>query len=340
MSRKLSLALSAGLLSIMAVVGVQLAAAQAGVHRGDRGGARAATGSAMCGVRTAPGTYTHVITIFMENNSYNTIQGSSSAPYIHSLANQCGLATNYHNISHPSLPNYIAATTGANLDQVTPFTSDCSPSQTCQWTGPNIFYQLNLRHRRWRNYAESMPSACDKSNSGFYAPRHNPAVYDTDLSNCAANDVPLGTTSSSALLKDFASSSGAPAFAFVTPNLCNDMHGAGGCPSNSIQTGDNWLKLWLPKIASTAAYKAGHTAILLTWDEGEPGTSGEGCATNTSDQGCRVVTIVIAPSVAHGKKVATLFNHYSLLKTAEDLLGLPELNQAKTAASMVKPFNL
>ncbi len=49
----------------------------------------------------------------MENHSFGDIIGNTAqAPYLNSLAAECGLATNYHNISHPSLPNYIAATSG------------------------------------------------------------------------------------------------------------------------------------------------------------------------------------------------------------------------------------
>jgi phosphatidylinositol-3-phosphatase len=343
MSKRLVLGLSVVVMSSLTVVGVQFAAAQAS----SRGAAQAKT--SMCGVRSSAGSYKHVIVIFEENNPYNSIYKSSAAPYINSVINQCGLATNYHNITHPSLPNYLAATTGATLAQLHTFytapTADCTPSAACEWTGNNIFEELNIRHRLWRGYAESMPFACAKANSGPYAPRHNPAVYDTDLSNCSTDDVPLGTTSSSRLLKDFASSAKAPAYATLTPNLCHDMHGIGSCPSGSLITaGDNWLKLWLPKITATPVYRAGQTVIFITWDEGEPASgsaqSGEACAANTTDQSCHVVTIVVAPSVKHGKKVATLFNHYSLLKSSEDLLGLPEIGSAKTAKSMVGAFGL
>jgi hypothetical protein len=334
MSKKLSVALSAVAVSVMTIVGAQPAAA----HTASRNVAHV---TSMCGVRTSPGTYKHVIVIFEENNAYGSIYKSSAAPYINSVIGKCGLATNYHNVSHPSLPNYIAATTGASYAQLAPFTPDCTPSLACDWAGNNIFHQLNTKGRRWRGYAESMPSACHMANAGFYAPRHNPAVYDTDLTNCGTNDVPLGTTSSSRLLSDFYSSSTAPAYATVTPNLCDDMHGAKGCPSGRLITaGDNWLKLWLPKITATPVYKAGHTAIFIVWDEGEPGTSYENCAANTTDQSCHVVAIVVAPSVSHRKKVATLFSHYSLLKSSEQLLGLPQIGQAVGAASMVKPFNL
>jgi hypothetical protein len=76
------------------------------------------TASSPCGqTRTAP-SYQHVIWVFMENHSYNTIIGSPDAPYENALANECGLATNYHNITHPSLPNYIAATSGLPMTTV------------------------------------------------------------------------------------------------------------------------------------------------------------------------------------------------------------------------------
>jgi phospholipase C len=302
--------------------------------------ARSASTSGLCGLTTAAAKIKHVVVIFMENNSYNTIMDSSSTPYIHSLASSCGLATNYHNITHPSLPEYMAATTGASLAQLAPFLADCTPSAACDWGTNNIFAQVNAAGRSWKGYAESMPGNCSKANAGFYAPRHNPAVYDTDLSNCGKDDVSLGATSDSPLLKNFSKESTAPAFAWITPNLCDDMHGISGCPSNLLKTGDTWLSHWIPKLASSAVYKKHDTVIFLTWDEGEPGTTGENCATNTTDQSCHVVMIPIAPSVKKGKKVSTLFNHYSLLKSSEDLLGLSELGQAASAKSMVKAFNL
>jgi hypothetical protein len=294
----------------------------------------------ICGITSTAPTYKHVIVIMDENHSYGDIIGSPSAPYINALASQCGQATNYRSISHPSLPEYIAATSGTPLSQLTPFISDCVPSASCESSANNIFQQISS----WRSYAESMPSNCYKSNSGTYAPRHNPAVYYTDLSNCATNDVPLGTVGSSPLINDFQQDSTAPPFAWVTPNLCDDMHGTTGCASGTaaiIQAGDNWLKQWIPLITSTPTYETGDTAILLAWDEGEgPGdVGGENCAISV-DPSCHVPMIVIAPSVRAGTMSAKAFNHYSLLKTSEDLLGVPELGSATTAASLAAAFNL
>src|SRR5579859_5105303 len=76
--------------------------------------ATAATGP--CGtLPVAMTNYTQVVWLWMENHSYDTIIGSPDAPYINSLAGACGLATNYHNITHPSVPNYIGATSGLGL---------------------------------------------------------------------------------------------------------------------------------------------------------------------------------------------------------------------------------
>ena len=300
--------------------------------------ARAAAAPVCGSVTTAP-TYKHVILILEENNAYGNIVGSSSAPYINRVISFCGLATNYHNITHPSLPNYIGLTDGGSLATLQPFLGDCTPSANCESTSGNIFRQATFKGG-YKAYAESMPTPCDTANAGFYAPKHNPAVYYTDLTNCASQDVPLGTVGNSPLLQDFSSEATAPAFAFVTPNLCNDMHGAKGCPSNLILTGDNWLKSWLPRITSSPVYAGGDTAIFIVWDEGEPGTRGENCATHLTDESCHVPAIVVAPSVKRGAQVSTQFTHYSLLKTAEDLLGLPELGLARSATSMLSGFNL
>jgi phosphatidylinositol-3-phosphatase len=95
--------------------------------------------SGPCGTLSSPRTYKHIIWIWFENHSYNKIIGSLSAPYINSVANECGLATNYHNISHPSLPNYISATSGLGYSAITNFDSDCSPSSSCDTSAASIF---------------------------------------------------------------------------------------------------------------------------------------------------------------------------------------------------------
>jgi phosphatidylinositol-3-phosphatase len=282
-----------------------------------------AAASGPCGTRaTAPG-YKHVIWIWMENHSYNTIIGSSGAPYINSLATECGLATNYHNVSHPSLPNYASATSGLGYSAIARFDGDCNPVPGCVTPAASIFGQGET----WKAYEESMPSNCDKTNSGEYAVRHNPPPYFTKLRGCATFDVPY-----TRLASDL-SAGKLPAFSFITPNLIHDMH------DGTVADGDRWLAANLPTILNSPEYTTGSTAVFITWDAGEGGTTTK-CATNKTDVGCHVATIVVSPSIRPGTRSATLFNHYSLLGTAEQLLGLPALGKAATFPTMTSAFNL
>ena len=279
-----------------------------------------------CGTQAKPGSYKHIIWIFMENHSYSKIIGSSQAAYINTVAKECGSATNYHNITHPSLPNYIAATSGLPVSSLPAFLPDCSPAAGCNTTAKSIFGQV----KTWKSYEENMPSNCARTNAGNYAVRHNPATYFTALNNCSSNDVPYAR-----LATDLAHNQ-LPQFSFITPNLIDDMH------NGTIAQGSKWLASHLPAILNSAQYKNGSTAIFLTWDEGEEGQEvrGERCSTNTSDVSCHIPMLVISPSTKAGSKSGTLFNHFSLLATTEQLLGLAKLGQAASAATMTKAFNL
>jgi hypothetical protein len=285
-----------------------------------------ASASHPCGMQAEPAAYRHVIWIWMENHSSGTIVGSAQAPYLSALARECGLATNYHNITHPSLPNYVAATSGLSYSALQGFLADCDPGAGCDTSAPSIFGQGET----WKAYEESMPSGCYPSNSGEYAVRHNPPAYYTTLRSCSSDDVPY-----SQLATDLAHDQ-LPAFSFITPNLIDDMH------DGTVADGDTWLSRNLSAILGSTEYRDGSTVVFITWDEGEDGgyASGESCATNTTDVSCDVATLVISPSTKAGTRSGALFNHYSLLATAEQLLGLPKLGLAAAYPTMTKAFNL
>ena len=114
------------------------------------------------------------------------------------------------------------------------------------------------------------------------------------------------------------------------------------CSGQTLTLGDSMPRPYhfeVPQIVGSHAYRAGHTVLFVTYDEGEGGSSDD-CATNESDVGCHVATVIVSPSTAAGRRSGELFNHYSLLRTSEELLGLPRLGQAAGAASMAKAFGL
>jgi hypothetical protein len=324
LSRPLTPAAPGALLLAALVAGpVPMASAAAGTPARAITQTSGAAHAGPCGRVTSPRRYRHVIWIWMENHSYGSIIGSRQAPYINLLAARCGLAVNYHNISHPSLPNYIAATSGLGYAQLRRFSSDCNPVPACSTRARSIFAQGET----WRAYQQSMPRRCHRNNAGEYAVRHNPPPYYTRLAGCARFDVHYPR-----LAADLARGR-LPAFSFITPNLINDMH------DGTIADGNRFLARHLPAILASPEYRSGSTAVFITWDEGEGGTA-QRCAFNTTDVGCHVATIVISPSTRPGTRSARLFNHYSLLGTAEQLLRLPKLGRARSSATMTSAFNL
>lgn len=279
-------------------------------------GAPVASGSptvaatAPCRAAAPPARWRHVVWVWMENKDYSDVLGGHASSYLSRLAAGCGVATNYHGVTHPSLPNYLAAVSGSTGG----VGSDCAP-QDCPQQRPTLFAQL-AGHCGWATYAESMPRPCDRASSGEYAAKHNPAVYFTALrAACRADDLPF--TGFAAAL----AGGQLPAFTFVVPNLCDDTHDCG------VSAGDRWLAQWVPRLLASPAYAAGDTVLMITWDEGFGDTN-------------RVAAVVVSPATSPGTRVATRFDHYSLLASTEDLLGLPRLGHARTAASMAPAFGL
>lgn len=252
-------------------------------------------------------TYSHVVVILMENKDYNQIIGSSSAPYLNTLAKACGLATQYHGVTYPSLPNYIAATSGATYgirDDNLPAAHPIAAASIFSQTGAS-----------WQALSESMPKACDRTNAYPYMVKHNPAPYYTSVAaQCAKQNIALPS---------------APTFSarytFVTPNMVHDMH------DGTVAQGDAWLKAFVPKVINSAGYQAGSTLLVITWDTDENTMNG-----NKN----RAPAIVVAPAVKPGTTSAIAYNHYSLLRLTEETLGLPLLAGAKTATSMRAAFHL
>jgi phospholipase C len=104
-----------------------------------------------------------------------------------------------------------------------------------------------------------------------------------------------------------------PAFSFISPNLCNDMHDC------SVATGDAWLAREVPAILASRAFTAQRSLLVVTFDEGD-----------SSDN---VVDCVFAgPAAKRGFVSSRPYTHYSLLRTIENGFGLPVLTGDDAAA--------
>jgi hypothetical protein len=287
-----------------------------------------------CGLLTYdpenPPVYDSVVVLMEENWSYADFAASTQSPYLTGLAAECGNETNFHAVTHPSQPNYMAATSGVASKVGVTVAND------------NVFHQLQDAGLSWRSYQESMTGTCMAGSKGTYKPGHNPAVYYSDLrsptNTCALWDVPL-----SPALDDDIAGDDLPAYAWVTPNLCHDFHWQSGCGFAAAQAtaqGDAWLESFLPRLTALPSYQAGHVLIVVTFDEGreDTNTTGVDCTAPEYYGGhpdCQIPTVVISPYIAAGgQSDPTDLNLYSLLRTTEDNFGLPYLGRAATASSM------
>ena len=243
----------------------------------------------------------HVVIIVEENKPLQAIIGNSSAPYINKLATDYALADNYQAVAHPSLPNYLALTGGTNGG----ITDDCNPGGKCTANRPNIADRIAQSGRSWKMYAEDMPAPCTAKNSGKYAVKHNPFMYYPDVTgdkaSCAAHVVPF-----TQLSEDLKSASGLPDYAFISPNMCNDMHDC------SVATGDAWLSREVPNILASPAFTTQNSLLVIAWDEGD-------------DHNNTVSAIFAGPAAKAAYKSDGAFTHYSLLHTIESRWGLAPL---------------
>ncbi len=195
-----------------------------------------------------------------------------------------------------------------------------------------------------------------------YTSRHNPFVWFHSIIDnaalCAANVVPLGSlgpkgTPSPAghLARDLRSVKTTPRFGFITPNLCNDGHDGTCAGPNSVGTdvgglvgADDFLKAWVPLILGSPSYRSGHMLLVVTFDEADvagddatqaccgevsgPNTHAPGDAADTADSqapgGGQIGALLLNPKyvVAGSTDTAGMYDHYSALRSYEDLLGL------------------
>ena len=260
--------------------------------------------------RVAGGRPAHIAVLLMENEGYQDIIGSRSAPYINGLARRYGIAQEIFAIRHPSLPNYLALTGGSTFG----IASDCTG---CSVNATNLVDQLQAAGISWKAYMEGLPHACyTGADTGEYAKRHDPFAYYTDIAHApsrCARIVPLGQLASDE------QSGTLPTFIWITPDLCHDMHDC------SVHTGDTFLSQLLPPLLS----RLGPNGLLfLTWDEG---SNDSGCCGLAS--GGHIVTIVAGSGAQHGARLRKAVDHYSVLETIEDLLGLRRLRDAACACT-------
>jgi len=262
-----------------------------------------------------------VFVILMENESFSSIKGNSSAPYINNvLLPQASYCQQYYAIGHPSLPNYLWLEAGTNFG----IADDNPPSSNHQSTTNHLVTLLNKAGVSWKTYQENISgSTIPLTDSYPYATRHNPFIYFDDVTGNMNPNFAYGIAHIrpyTELAHDLTNNSVA-AYNFITPNVCNDMHDSCAPVSNMIKQGDNWLSSEIPKIMSSSAY-TNNGVIFIVWDEGS-GTS--------------TIGLICLSPLAKGNGYASnvYYTHSSLLRTVQEVFNVtPLIRDAANAANL------
>jgi hypothetical protein len=287
-------------------------------------------------------TFSHVFVIVGENTSLSQLTAKNAPYQLGTIKPESAWLTNYWGISHYSTSNYIAMTSGQLLrcHQLDEKPATCNQPGTVT----NIFGQLTDRDMSWKAWNESMDGPCLLVNSGenrfgnAYRVKHNPAAYfanvvGSDFSGttgnafCREHDVSMGTTDPNDTSAFDAALRGSdmPTFNYVVPNMCEDGHDNCKPTGGTIKQFDDFLAREIPKIMASPSWDS-QSVIFVVYDEGQDGGPGKA----VKFDGGHTPFAVIGDQV-HPADYPTFANHYSLLRTIEDGLGLGYANQAADA---------
>ena len=214
----------------------------------------------------------------MENRGYRDIIGNQAqAPYINSLAAElraCHRLPRHHAPQPAQLPRrHLRPGPGLTCRSCPTWTAASRRSAAPRRRASSV------RARPGRSYEESMPSNCDKSNSGAVRGAAQPPRCTTSrLSGCASRDVPYRQ-----LAADLAARR--PAGVLVDHAEPDRRHARRHHRAGRPVAGQRTCR---PSWAASE-YRAGTTAVFITWDEGSGGYPAEDCDdTASTDSSCRV----------------------------------------------------
>jgi hypothetical protein len=242
-----------------------------------------------------------VVVFSFENRSWDEIGAGfgRGMPYLHTLGTQCSWFPEWNETDEhdKSLAQYVGQVTGARQPGTV---DDCKPSATCNTTADNLFRQLRSDGRPAVNFVEGATQPCSADGN---ASKHIPALYlwgADDRAHCADQVRPLADLDPNHL----------PAFAFVTPTLCNDGHDC------SDQVVDGWAGAHIQPVLDSAAYRRGEVAVFVWYDESAP-----------------VPNLWITPTASAGARTGT-GSAAATLRAWQSMLGVPCLADACTAPDL------
>jgi len=248
----------------------------------------------------------HVMIVVMENHSYDQVR---TLPYIATLISSYTSFSQSYAVSHPSQPNYLALWAASTLG----IADDNCPPAGSPYAAANLGSSCEAAGVTWKSYCENLPSVgstvCSSADN-LYRRKHHGCPDFSNLNH--AKESPY-----SQLATDIAAGT-LPAFSFVVPNMCDDMHDC------STTSGDTWLSNNLPAMIAAVGPRG---LVILTWDEDDKSSANH------------ILTVFAGAAVKSNYVSSQTITHYTVVRTICDALGISSFANASTATPPTDVWN-
>ena len=249
-----------------------------------------------------------IAVIINENRGYNQVR--KGMPWLKSIGDKYGQATNMKAMTHPSQPNYVWIIAGSNRG--------ITSNNTARVSGKSLQSTIPAAGRSFWTFGQTMSSDnCRLTQRGYYHPRHVPTtVFKDERAQCEKTTVGYDK------IKPKITAGTLPNVSFIIPNNCSNSHDC------SMATADKWSRTETERLMAGPDYQSGELVIVLTWDE------------DNKAEGNHIHTAVIHPSLDR-VVVTKALNLVSLHETLAKFGGTTPLGtRYKTNPDLANAFGL
>jgi len=248
-------------------------------------------------------SFQKVMIVILENKDYQDVM---DLPFMSKLAREGANLIRFFAETHPSLPNYIALTSGSlhGLNSNSGEIIDVS----------HIGDLLEAKRMTWQVYAEGFPGDCfTGAKKGNYVRRHVPFL---SYRNVVSDPARCNKIVEASQLRTDIQKGGLPDYALFIPDIKNSGH------DTNLKHVDQWLARTFSPLIQNAQFMK-DMLLVVTFDEG------------SSSKDNHIYTILLGDSVRAGSVSSVTYNHYSLLRTIEDAFGLGTLGENDASATPI-----
>ena len=227
--------------------------------------------------------------------------------FLRELTQKGALLTQFSFEGRPSQPNYLALTSGSIHGVATNGNVDLDVR--------HLGDLLEAKGLTWKSYAEDYPGSCFlRADHGFYVRKHEPFL---SYRNVQSDPARCGRVVNASELQADIDAHRLPDVSLFIPNNQNNGH-----EPSTVKFADGWLRKTFEKRLQSPDFMDG-MLFVVTFDESD------------KVRARPIYTVLLGAGVQAGATSDVPYNHYSLLRTIEEALGLGTLGKEDAKAAPI-----